>query len=61
MKTCKYTPKQLWAFVNRADTHEKIQIAEDFLTNLDGLSIELYDELMLALSYTSRELYNPKW
>ena len=61
MKTCKYSEQQFLAFVNRCDTHEKIRIAEDFLTHLDGLSIELYDELMVALSYISRELYNPKW
>lgn len=61
MNKCKFSEKQLWAFVNRANTHEKIRIAEDFLTNLEGLSVELYDELMVALSYISRELYNPKW
>lgn len=61
MKACKFTSNQLWAFVNRADTLEKIQIASDFLTNLDGLSIELYNDLMVALSFKSRELYNPKW
>ena len=61
MNTCKFTSKQLWAFVNRADTLEKIQIASDFLTKLDGLSIELYNDLMIALSFKSRELYNTKW
>lgn len=57
MKTCKFTPEQLWAFVNRVDTHEKVQTAIDFLTHLEGLSIELYDELMNTLAYLSRELY----
>lgn len=57
MTTCKFTDQQLWAFVNRADTHAKIEIAIDFLTHLEGLSIELYDELMNTLAYLSRELY----
>ena len=58
MKTCRFTEKQLWDFVNRADTHERVEIAIDFLTHLDGLSIELYDDLMNALAYISRELYH---
>lgn len=54
---CKYTEQELWAFVNRADTHEKVEIAVNFLTNLPGLEIDLYDELMNTLAYISRELY----
>ena len=54
----RYTEQELWAFVNRADTHEKIQIADKFLTKLDYLSIETYDAMMDALAYKSRELYH---
>lgn len=61
MMKCKFSEKQLWAFVSRIDSHEKVQIAIDFLTNLDGLSIDLYDDLMIAISQISRELYNPRW
>lgn len=58
MTKCKFTEQQLWDFVNRTDTHERVEIAIDFLTHLDGLSIELYDELMNTLAYISRELYH---
>lgn len=54
----RFSEKELWAFVNRADTHEKIQIASDFLTKLDYLDIDVYDEMMNALAYKSRELYH---
>lgn len=53
----RYTEKQLWEFVNRADSHEKIQTAISFLTKLDYLDIDVYDDMMNALAYTSRELY----
>ena len=44
----RFTEKQLWAFVNRADTHEKIQTAISFLTKLDYLDIDVYDDMMNA-------------
>lgn len=53
----RFTNSQLWAFVNRADTHEKIQIADAFLSKLDYLNIDVYHEMMDALAYKSRELY----
>jgi len=58
MTKCRFTDKQLWDFVNRVDSHERVQIAADFLTNLEGLSVELYDDLMQTLAYISRELYH---
>lgn len=61
MKTCRFTESQLWDFVSRVDTHERVEIAQNFLTHLDGLSIELYNDLMNALAYISRELYNPRF
>ena len=54
----RYTEQELWAVVDRADTHEKIQIADKFLTKLDYLSVETYDAMMDALAYKSRELYH---
>ena len=51
---------QCWRMVNRADTHEKIRIAEQWLLQANITNAE-YDDLMEALSYTSRELYNPRW
>ena len=53
----KFSEKQLWAFVNRAETHEEINEATDFIEGLD-LPIALYDDLMMALAYKSRELYH---
>lgn len=58
MATCKFTDRQLWDLVNRANTHERVQRAEEFLTHLDGLSVELYNELMMTLAFISRELYH---
>lgn len=52
-----FTESELWAFVNRADTHEKIETAKVFLGKLPYLSIDLYDDLMNTLAYLSRELY----
>ena len=58
----RYTETQLWDFINRADTHEKVEIAADFITrmfdagraDIDG---DTYDDMMDALAFISRELY----
>ena len=52
-----YSENELWAFVNRADTHEKVEIAADFITSLDYLDMDVYEEMMDALAFISRELY----
>lgn len=49
--------KDLWDFVGRADTIEKIGIAQRFIAKLEWLSIEDFDALMDALAYQSREIY----
>lgn len=54
----KYTESELYAFISRADTREKITVAEDFITKLDYLSIDTYDDMMNALAYLRRELYH---
>lgn len=52
----KYTRNELWQFVWRADTHEKIAIAADWLkTHVEDN--DLWDDLMVQLSQQSRELY----
>ena len=51
---------QCWRMVNRADTHEKIAIAKQWLLKAN-ISVEEFDDLMVTLSYKSRELYNPNW
>lgn len=51
---------QCWKMVNRADTHEKIAIAEKWLL-VANITCEEFDELMVTLSLISRELYNPRW
>lgn len=48
---------QCWEMVNRVDTREKLQIAEQWLLKAN-ISIAEYDDLMQALSYISRELYH---
>jgi len=54
----RFTVQELWAFVNRANTHEKIQIAADFITRQEYLDIDVYDDMMDALAFKSRELYH---
>lgn len=51
---------QCWKMVNRCNTHEKIAIAEKWLLQAN-ITNEQFDDLMEALSYISRELYNPRW
>ncbi len=51
---------QCWKLVNRCDTHDKIRCAEMWLAKANITNAE-YDDLMEALSYISRELYNPRW
>ena len=54
----KYSAQELYAFVGRADTHEKVNTAIKFIDKLDYIDNELYDGLMSALAFTSRELYH---
>ena len=54
----RYSAQELYAFVGRADTHEKVNTAIEFIDKLDYIDIELYDGLMSALAFTSRELYH---
>ena len=54
----KFTESELYAFISRADTHEKVEIARAFITKLDYLDIDVYDDMMSALAYISRELYH---
>lgn len=50
-----YTRNQLYAFVWRANTKEKINIAEQWLKeHIDD--VELFDDLMMTLSMQYREL-----
>lgn len=53
-----YSAQELHAFVGRADTHEKVSIAREFIGKLDYIDNELYDDLMNGLAYISRELYH---
>ena len=55
MKQNQYTREQLYKFVWRADTSEKIAIAEKWL-KLHVTDIELFDDLMITLSMQYREL-----
>ena len=48
---------QCWLMVNRADTREKLFIAEKWLLEAN-ISNEEYDELMNALAFKSREMYH---
>ena len=52
----KYTEKDLYEFVYRADTTEKIQIAKDWLrAHRDVLSACMYGELTLILDRTRKK------
>ena len=54
----KFTESELYAFISRADTHEKVETARAFISKLDYLDIDVYDDMMDALAYISRELYH---
>lgn len=51
----RFTEKELQAFISRADTREKVEIAIEFIRKLD-IDNDLYDNLMTGLAYISREL-----
>lgn len=52
----KYTEKELFAFVYRADTPSKIAQAEKWL-KAHITDNDLFDALMMTLAYQSREYY----
>lgn len=53
----RYTESELYAFVSRADTHEKVEIAKAFIAKLDYIDNDLFDGLMISLAWISRDLY----
>ena len=52
--------KRCWDMVNRIDTFEKANIAEEWLTKNEVITIDEYDDLMRAVAYKVRELYHIK-
>ena len=56
----KYSDQELMKFVCRVDSFEKLNIAIAYINKLDYISNETYDDLMMALSFISRELYKLK-
>ena len=50
-----YTESELYAFVWRADTREKISIAERWLKD-HVKDVDLWEDLMTALSHQSRQI-----
>lgn len=52
----KYTENQLYDFVYRADTPQKVATAERWLKE-NVTDNNLFDDLMIALSMQSREIY----
>ena len=53
----RYSNQELMNFVCRVDSFEKLDIARAYIDKIDYISNETYDNLMMALSYISRELY----
>lgn len=53
----KLSLKGCWAMVNKVDTLEKLTIAEQWLKANEAITNDEYNDLMMALSYISRELY----
>jgi hypothetical protein len=47
-----------WKMVNTANTRERIAIAEIWLRENEVITNDEYNDLMMALSYLSRELYH---
>lgn len=58
----KYTEDQLWRFVWRADTDEKIKIAEQWLDeHVYPVDVGLWDDLRIALSRQYRSMHGQIW
>lgn len=53
----RHSENELWAFINRADTHEKIEIAFAFIAKQEYLDDDVMDDMCNALAFKSRELY----
>lgn len=54
-KGSNYKGHDLWAFLSRVDSKEKVAIAREWIDkNVDD--IPLWEDLMMALSFISREL-----
>ena len=53
----KHSENELWAFINRADTHEKIDIAFKFISKQEYLDDDVMDDMCDALAFKSREMY----
>ena len=57
-KKMKYTERQLYEFVWRADTDEKIKAAEKWLDkNVYPVNAQLWDDLRIALSRQYRAMH----
>ena len=52
----KYSEKELWAFVHRADDKKKIAVAERWLRKHFEGNNDLFDDLMMYLAFTNREM-----
>ena len=53
----KHSENELLAFINRADTHEKIDIAFKFISKQEYLDDDVMDDMCVALAFKSREMY----
>ena len=49
--------KGLWKMVNAVDTIHRAKVAEDWIKANEVIDNETYNDLMMALSYITRELY----
>ena len=53
----KLSLKGCWTMVNRVGNFEKLNIAYNWLRANEVITNEEYNDLMMTLSYISRELY----
>lgn len=49
--------KKYWDMVNNCETHEDIARVEKIITEAKEVDVDTFNDLMMALSYISRELY----
>lgn len=54
----RFTEAELWAFIERADSSEKVKIATQFIGKLTYLDDVLFSELMEELEWKSERLYD---
>ena len=50
--------QKYWDMVNACESHEDIQKVQEIIANADAIDVDTFNDMMMALSFISRELYH---